>query len=137
MALPDLRYAPGWHSSRPPGTATAAYGGHYRLYARADTQGIISVRTIADDQEVRRIASDPITEGDNLFFSPDERFLLGSSWASARATRCACGAWPTGNRCSGTSLVGASTRRSARMAGVWPSPSRSGSSASTWRRARK
>jgi serine/threonine protein kinase/WD40 repeat protein/tetratricopeptide (TPR) repeat protein len=77
MALPDLRSTPGWHCSRPPGTATAAYGGHYRLYARADTQGIISVRTIADDQEVRRIASDPITEGDNLFFSPDERFLLG------------------------------------------------------------
>src|SRR5262249_3636193 len=77
MALPDVRRVPGWHPSRPPGPTTAAYGGHYRLYARADTQGIISIRSLADDQEVRRIASGPITEGDNLFFSPDERFLLG------------------------------------------------------------
>jgi WD40 repeat protein/tetratricopeptide (TPR) repeat protein len=77
MALPDLRYVPGWHSSRPPGTTTAAYGGHYRLYARADTQGIISIRSIADDREVQRIASGPITAGDNLYFSPDERYLLG------------------------------------------------------------
>jgi serine/threonine protein kinase/WD40 repeat protein/tetratricopeptide (TPR) repeat protein len=77
MALPDLRRVPGWHSARPPGTTTAAYGGHYRLYARADTQGMISIRRIADDLEVRCIASGPITQGDNLYFSPDERFLLG------------------------------------------------------------
>ncbi|HKB06514.1 MAG TPA: protein kinase [Gemmataceae bacterium] len=76
MALPDLRYVPGGHSSRPAGITTAAYGGHYLLYARADTQGTISVRTVADDREVRRIASGPIAEGDNLYFSPDERFLL-------------------------------------------------------------
>jgi serine/threonine protein kinase/WD40 repeat protein len=75
MALPDVRRVPAWHSSYPPGTTTAAYGGHYRLYARADTQGIISIRSIAGDQEVRRIVSGPIT-GENLHFSPDERFLL-------------------------------------------------------------
>src|SRR5262249_14191087 len=77
MALPDVRRVPGWHPSRPPGPTTAAYGGHYRLYARADTQGIISIRSIADDQEGRRIASGPITTGGNLYFSPDEQFLLG------------------------------------------------------------
>jgi serine/threonine protein kinase/WD40 repeat protein len=76
MALPDVRRVPAWHSSYPPGTTTAAYGGRYRLYARADAQGSISIRSIADDQEVRRIASGPIT-GENLHFSPDERFLLG------------------------------------------------------------
>jgi WD40 repeat protein/serine/threonine protein kinase len=77
MALPDVRRAAGWHLARPSGTTTATYGGHYRLYVRADTQGVISIRNIADDQEVRRISSSPIIEGDNLYFSPDERFLLG------------------------------------------------------------
>jgi serine/threonine protein kinase/WD40 repeat protein len=75
MALPDVRRTPAWHPSNPPGTTRAVYGGHYRLYARADTTGIISIRSIAEDQEVRRIASGRIIR-DNLHFSPDERFLL-------------------------------------------------------------
>jgi serine/threonine protein kinase/WD40 repeat protein len=75
LALPDVRRVPGWRAA-PPGTATVAYGGQYRLYARADTQGSISIRSIPDDQEIRRIASGPIL-GEYLFFSPDERFLLG------------------------------------------------------------
>jgi WD40 repeat protein len=75
LALPDIRRVPGWRST-PPGNATMAYGGQYRLYARLDTQGSISIRTIPDDQEIRRIASGPI-QGEYLFFSPDERFLLG------------------------------------------------------------
>jgi serine/threonine protein kinase/WD40 repeat protein len=74
LALPDIRRVPGWHSA-PPGTAVVAYGGQYRLYARADTQGILSIRSIPDDQEIRHIASGPI-QGEYLFFSPDERFLL-------------------------------------------------------------
>jgi serine/threonine protein kinase/WD40 repeat protein len=77
MALPDVHGTPAWHSSRPRGTTTAAYGGHYRLFARADAQGVISIHSIADGQEVRRIVSGPITFGDNLYFSFDERFLLG------------------------------------------------------------
>jgi WD40 repeat protein/serine/threonine protein kinase len=77
LALPDVRRVPAWHSSRPPGTTTAAYGGHYRLYARADSEGSIRIGTLAGDQEIRRIASGPIIPGDNLYFSPDERFLLG------------------------------------------------------------
>jgi serine/threonine protein kinase/WD40 repeat protein len=75
LALPDVRRVPGWRST-PPGTATLAYGGQYRLYARTDTQGIISIRNIPDDREVRRIDSGPI-QGEYLFFSPDERFLVG------------------------------------------------------------
>jgi serine/threonine protein kinase/WD40 repeat protein len=73
LALPDVRRVPGWRSALQ-STATMAYGGYYRLYARADAQGI-SVRSIPDDQEIRRIASGPIL-GEYLFFSPDERFLL-------------------------------------------------------------
>jgi eukaryotic-like serine/threonine-protein kinase len=74
LALPDVRRVPGWRAA-PPGTATVAYGGQYRVYARAE-QGIISIRSIPDDQEIRRIASGPIL-GEYLFFSPDERFLVG------------------------------------------------------------
>jgi WD40 repeat protein len=77
LALPDVRRVPGWHS-RPPGTDTLAYGSQYRLYARADSQGTISIRSIPDDREVRRIDGKPIL-GEYLFFSPDERFLLGLS----------------------------------------------------------
>jgi eukaryotic-like serine/threonine-protein kinase len=75
LALPDVRRVPGWRSAAP-GTATVAYGGQYRHYARTDTQGILSIRSIPDDQEIRRITSGPIL-GEYLFFSPDERFLVG------------------------------------------------------------
>jgi serine/threonine protein kinase/WD40 repeat protein len=75
LALPDIRRVPGWRSA-PPGAATVAYGGQYRLYARTSTQGYLSIRRIPDDQEIRRIASAPIL-GEYLFFSPDERFLVG------------------------------------------------------------
>jgi serine/threonine protein kinase/WD40 repeat protein len=74
LALPDVRRVPGWHAP-PPGAAAVAYGGQYRLYARADSPGGLSIRTIPDDREIRRIESGPIL-GDLLYFSPDERFLL-------------------------------------------------------------
>jgi serine/threonine protein kinase/WD40 repeat protein len=74
MALPDVRRVP-IRCSSPPGTTAVAYGGQYRLYARADTQGVISIRSIPDDREIRRIDSGPIMEN-YLYFSPDERFLL-------------------------------------------------------------
>jgi serine/threonine protein kinase/WD40 repeat protein len=76
MAIPDVSRVSIRRSS-PPGTAAVAYGGQYRLYARADTQGLISIRSIPDDLEIRRIAAGPIHAGNNLYFSPDERFLLG------------------------------------------------------------
>jgi serine/threonine protein kinase/WD40 repeat protein len=74
LALPDIRRVPGWRSPSP-GTAAVAYGRQYRLYARADAPGVISVRSIPDDREVRRIASGPVL-GEYLYFSPDDRFLL-------------------------------------------------------------
>src|SRR4029077_2202136 len=59
LALPDVRRVPSWRSTAP-GAATVAYGGNYRLYARAEPPGTVSVRSIPDDQEVRRIVSGPI-----------------------------------------------------------------------------
>jgi WD40 repeat protein/tRNA A-37 threonylcarbamoyl transferase component Bud32 len=75
LALPDLRRVPGWRSARPGSGAAVAYGGRYRLYARADTPGILSIRSIPDDRELRLINSGPIL-AEYLFFSPDERFLV-------------------------------------------------------------
>ncbi len=77
LALPDVRRVPGWRAA-PLGTDTVTYGGQYRLYARTDNRGILSIRSIPEDREIRRIASEPIL-GEYLFFSPDERFLIGLS----------------------------------------------------------
>src|SRR5262249_15711865 len=74
MALPDIRRVPALHSL-PLSTSAVAYGGQDRLYARADNQGIISIRSIPDDQEIRRIASGGMVAS-YLCFSPDDRFLL-------------------------------------------------------------
>jgi serine/threonine protein kinase/WD40 repeat protein len=74
LALPDVRRVPGWHAA-PPGTAAVAYGGQYRLYARAEAPGILAIRSIPDNREIRRIASGAVL-GNYLYFSPDERFLL-------------------------------------------------------------
>jgi eukaryotic-like serine/threonine-protein kinase len=74
MALPDVRRVPIGRTS-PPDTAGLAYGGQFGLYARADTRGVISIRRISDDREIRRIDAGPITRA-YLTFSPDDRFLL-------------------------------------------------------------
>jgi serine/threonine protein kinase/WD40 repeat protein len=75
MALPDVRRVPGWRSNTP-GTTVVAYGADYRIYARADTQGIISIRTIPDDQEIQHIASGRILATYLQHFSPDDRFFV-------------------------------------------------------------
>ncbi len=74
LALPDVRRVPGWRAACPAGAV--AYGGRYRLYARADGSNALSIRGIPDDREIRRIDSG-LFPGDYLYFSPDERFLIG------------------------------------------------------------
>jgi serine/threonine protein kinase/WD40 repeat protein len=75
MTLSDIRLVPVGHSM-PPGTLALAYDRHYRHYARAEAGGDIRIGRVADDREVGRIRSGPIL-GKYLFFSPDDRFLLG------------------------------------------------------------
>src|SRR4029077_7245025 len=75
MALPDIRQVSS-PRSRPPGTEAVAYGGRYRVYARADNQGMISIRSISGDREIRSIAAAPLAVPPYLAFSPDEQFLL-------------------------------------------------------------
>jgi WD40 repeat protein len=74
MALPDVRRVPGWHTA-PPDMVSVAYSAQYRLYAQYETPGIISIRSIPADREIRRIASGPIL-GKCLYFSPDDRYVL-------------------------------------------------------------
>jgi len=74
MGLPDVRRVPGWRSS-PLGGAAVAYSSNYKLYARVDQPGFISVRSIPDDREILRIRSGNIL-GSYLYFSPDDRHLL-------------------------------------------------------------
>jgi serine/threonine protein kinase/WD40 repeat protein len=74
MALPDLCKAQRSHSL-PAGSTAVAYGGEYGIYARADTPEIVTVRSIVNDREIQQINAGSIPGA--LYFSPDERFLLG------------------------------------------------------------
>src|SRR5262249_6681424 len=77
MALPDLRFGPSWHGL-PPGFQTWAFDGDYKLYARVSDQGVISVRTLPDDREIRSIAAAPTKRPSRtivLSLSPDGRYV--------------------------------------------------------------
>jgi serine/threonine protein kinase/WD40 repeat protein/tetratricopeptide (TPR) repeat protein len=74
MGLPDVRHVPGWRSS-PLGAGAVAYSSTYKMYARVDQPGLISVRSIPDDRETIRIQTGIIL-GSYLYFSPDNRHLL-------------------------------------------------------------
>ncbi len=77
LALPDLR--PGKTlKAWVPGTTTLVFSDSYELYARGDEQGNISVRRVADDQEISYLTGCGQAIQD-LLFSPDERFL--ASWS--------------------------------------------------------
>ncbi len=74
MALPDIYTVPAWRGHAP-GAAEVAYGRSYGIWARNDDQISVSIRSIPDDREIRRVTSGPLV-GKCLHFSPDERFLV-------------------------------------------------------------
>ena len=75
LALPDVRrHGTSWNASPAGQTGGIAFDGPYRVYARGEGPGIISVRNVSDDREVRRIVSSPGTQG-MFWLSPDGRFL--------------------------------------------------------------
>ncbi|MBL8816551.1 MAG: protein kinase [Planctomyces sp.] len=74
MALPDVNRI-SVKCSAPPGTTAVGFDSEYRTYARADSSGTISIRSTDNDQEIRKIESDPVM-GEAVYFSPDDRFLL-------------------------------------------------------------
>lgn len=68
MALPDFRAGPSWHHD-----GIAAVDASYKLSAKTDAEGLITVRSVPEGREVGRIASGRKPLG--LFFSKDGRFL--------------------------------------------------------------
>jgi serine/threonine protein kinase/WD40 repeat protein len=75
LTLPDLRVVKELPQGYPTGTAGLTFDPDFAHYARSDLQGNISVRRVADDQEVKSLPG-PETYAWFLRFSPDGRFLL-------------------------------------------------------------
>jgi serine/threonine protein kinase/WD40 repeat protein/Tfp pilus assembly protein PilF len=71
LALPDIEVAQ--ELDWPVGSDSAAFDPLFRLYARADIKGNISVRRLSDDQEIARIPG----EGPRVIvqFSPNGKYL--------------------------------------------------------------
>jgi len=78
MALPDVERGPVWRASEAD-TKAIGYDALYQRYARLGQDGTISIRTIPDDRELRRLHSSPAhrrqSEFDYLTFSPGGRFI--------------------------------------------------------------
>ena len=78
LALPDVRPKPDWIMD-----GYDCVDASYRLSAKADEQGTITVRSVPDGREIRRIETG--NRGYRLSFSSDGRFL--AQYAYARTLR--------------------------------------------------
>jgi serine/threonine protein kinase/WD40 repeat protein/Flp pilus assembly protein TadD len=75
LCLPDFEVAREWDGA-PAGYTGFALDADFRRYARADSDGNVSVRRVEDDEELAALPGvGPSTEYDGLQFSPDGRFL--------------------------------------------------------------
>jgi WD40 repeat protein len=74
MALPDMRLSKEWHGW-PPGTTMLAFDGPHERYARCNTNGGITIRRVADDQELQHFPG-PGKPVWLMLFSPDGKFLV-------------------------------------------------------------
>jgi WD40 repeat protein/serine/threonine protein kinase len=73
LALTDVRRARSWNGV-PAGTTVLAFDARLERYARSDERGNLSVRRVADDQELALLPG-PDHHAYFLRFSPDGRFL--------------------------------------------------------------
>jgi serine/threonine protein kinase/WD40 repeat protein len=73
LALPDLRRGPRWQA-QPPGAYHLHFDAAYRLYAGVADDGTISIRTVADNREIRSIRAAP-ARNTLLRLSPDGRYV--------------------------------------------------------------
>jgi WD40 repeat protein/tetratricopeptide (TPR) repeat protein len=88
MALVDLRIDEQWEGEIPPGsrgTMGAGFAPNFERYAVSDDQGNVSVRRVADHQEIVHLPG-PGQRAYNLTFSPTGRFLAAEKifWDLAR-----------------------------------------------------
>ncbi len=78
LALPDLGVGPVWEGW-PPGTLHLVFDDALEHYARRDRSGTISIRSVADDSEIRRLPGPgPGHELYVLGFSPDGQYLAAT-----------------------------------------------------------
>jgi WD40 repeat protein len=90
LALPDFRPIQTW-DLWPAGTLALSFDGRLEHYARADRQGKISVRRVADDVEVARLTC---SDGQSwAWASPDGRFV--AAWSERLRLQCWKLAGPT------------------------------------------
>src|SRR5207249_7897587 len=73
LTLTDLRIAKSW-DGYPTGTTTLTFDSQFNRYARSDSRGNLSVRSVADDQEIVLLPG-PGTHAYYLKFSPDGKYL--------------------------------------------------------------
>src|SRR5437016_8036339 len=74
LALPDIRRGPSLHASTA-GTKGVAFDARYRSYARIDDQGIISIRSIPDNEEIRCIKTKTKNVASVIWLSPNGQFV--------------------------------------------------------------
>jgi WD40 repeat protein len=75
LVLPDVEPAGEWWEGHPTGTLWVAFDPAFERYARANTEGNVSVRRVADDAELLRLKGWGPLDWQGLSFSPDGRFL--------------------------------------------------------------
>jgi serine/threonine protein kinase/WD40 repeat protein len=82
FALTDVRLVqPEWPGFPPDSTGCPGFDAGLELYARSDSDGTISVRRVADDQELARLGSPgPGCGARGAVFSPDGRLLAAPYW---------------------------------------------------------
>jgi serine/threonine protein kinase/WD40 repeat protein len=73
LALTDLEQVHAW-DGYPPGSNGLAFDAAFERYARGDVSGAVSVRRVADDVELLRLAGVPAREA-RLEFDPTGRYL--------------------------------------------------------------
>ncbi|MBI3865187.1 MAG: protein kinase, partial [Planctomycetia bacterium] len=74
LALVDIQPGREWEG-RPAGTTIATFDGQLARYARSDENGAISIRSVAGDEELRRLPPPPEGPAWVLLFSRDGRHL--------------------------------------------------------------
>src|SRR5262249_37411685 len=72
LSLPDIEVLHEWEG-RPSGTEALAFDGRLAIYARLDSPSHVSIRRLADDQEIYDFTTSIKQPG--LLLSPDGRFL--------------------------------------------------------------
>jgi serine/threonine protein kinase/WD40 repeat protein/tetratricopeptide (TPR) repeat protein len=74
MVLPDVRLVKSWEGNPHAGTMGITFDADLESYARTDDKGNISIRRVADDQEIMNLPG-PGEPAWGLLFSPDGQYL--------------------------------------------------------------